>query len=245
MYTRGRQGRNFRVMKRVPPSRPVQRLSPMMTACEPAFFGFSLQPAARDPTRNQPNHEASQAKPKQPKHRRIGATIRITPLVRLAGVRGTQSQYRSQSQRGIAVHRRYGRAKWNAGRCPFITGQRGFARTLKVGLAATRSGCGEIDHRGALKLWAMQTGQSQETIWRSPTIPCPPCPRHRRVLRQFSITEREEEPELPDYPKEADFPNFAIDSAARRDGLTRRVPWDARRSTPIRRSSQGIQDTGP
>ena len=105
----------------------------------------------------------------------------------------------------------YAQQSCTAGRAAFITGQSCF-RTglLKVGLPGAKEGLSEKDPTLAdlLKPQGYATGQFGKNHLGDRNEHLPTMHGFDEFYGQLYHLNAQEEPELPDYPKEADFPNF-------------------------------------
>jgi arylsulfatase A-like enzyme len=157
---------------------------------------------------------ASNAKPKQPNIVVIwGDDIGITNLSCYSrGLMGYQTPNIDRiANEGMLFTDCYGEQSCTAGRSSFITGQSVFRTGLsKVGLPAATLGLRAEDPTIAalLKPLGYATGQFGKNHLGDRNEFLPTVHGFDEFYGNLYHLNAEEEPELPDYPKEADFPNF-------------------------------------
>jgi arylsulfatase A-like enzyme len=144
----------------------------------------------------------------------------------------------SVAQQGMIFTDYYGEQSCTAGRSAFITGQSVFRTGLsKVGLPGANEGMRKEDPTIAelLKVQGYATGQFGKNHLGDKDEMLPTAHGFDEFYGNLYHLNAEEEPELPDYPKPADFPNF------RKDFGPRGVIHSFANSD----GSQKIEDTGP
>jgi arylsulfatase A-like enzyme len=144
----------------------------------------------------------------------------------------------------------YGEQSCTAGRSSFITGQSVFRTGLsKVGIPASPVGLNAADPTIAemLKPLGYVTGQFGKNHLGDRNEFLPTVHGFDEFYGNLYHLNAEEEPELPDYPKPADFPNFAQTYGPR--GVIHSVATDTDDATVEPRwgrvGKQKIEDTGP
>jgi arylsulfatase A-like enzyme len=142
------------------------------------------------------------------------------------------------AKEGVMFTDYYGEQSCTAGRASFITGQAGLRTGMtKVGLPGSDLGLKKRDVTIAelLRAQGYATGQFGKNHLGDKDEHLPTNHGFDEFYGNLYHLNAEEEPELPDYPKEADFPNFRKNFGPR--GVTH--SW----ALPV--GTQKIEDTGP
>jgi arylsulfatase A-like enzyme len=127
----------------------------------------------------------------------------------------------------------YGEQSCTAGRSAFITGQSVFRTGLsKVGLPGAELGLKKEDPTiaGLLKAQGYATGQFGKNHLGDKDEHLPTAHGFDEFYGNLYHLNAEEEPELPDYPTEADFPNFRRNSVRVASSIALRILTARKRS---------------